>query len=95
MSDNESRNISLKKKIAFAFGEIGDNTAMQTFTFLIFTFYFAIVGVPVLLIGGGFILWSLWNAINDPLIGYLSDRTKTRWGRRFPWMVAATIPFYG
>jgi len=92
MSDNESRNISLKKKIVFAVGEVGDNTAMQTFTFLIFTFYFAIVGVPVLLIGGGFILWSLWNAINDPLIGYLSDRTKTRWGRRFPWMVAATIP---
>ena len=92
MSDNESRNISLKKKIAFAFGEIGDNTAMQTFTFLIFTFYFAIVGVPILLIGGGFILWSLWNGINDPLIGYLSDRTKTKWGRRIPWMAAATIP---
>ena len=92
MSDKDSRNISLKKKIAFAFGEVGDNTAMQTFTFLIFTFYFAIVGVPILLIGGGFILWSLWNSINDPLIGYLSDRTKTKWGRRFPWMVAATIP---
>jgi len=92
MSNNKTQNISLKRKIAFAFGEVGDNTAMQTFTFLIFTFYFAIVGIPVLLISGGFIVWSLWNGINDPLIGYLSDRTKTKWGRRIPWMAAATIP---
>ncbi|MFX1377272.1 MAG: MFS transporter [Promethearchaeota archaeon] len=92
MSDEEIRKVSLKKKIAFAFGEVGDNTAMQTFQFLIFTFYFAIIGVSVVLISTGFILWSIWNSINDPLIGYLSDRTKTKWGRRVPWMVSATIP---
>ena len=89
---DESQKIPLKKKIAFAFGEVGDNTAFQTFSFLIFTFYFAIVGLPVLWITTGFILWSLWNGINDPLIGYLSDRTKSKWGRRIPWMVGATIP---
>jgi len=92
MNERKSEKVPLGKRIAFAMGEVGDNTAMQTFTFLIFTFYYAIVGLDVLWITGGFILWSLWNAINDPLIGYLSDRTKTKWGRRIPWMLGATIP---
>jgi len=92
MNERKSEKVPLGKRIAFAMGEVGDNTAMQTFQFLIFTFYFAIVGLPVVWITGGFILWSLWNAFNDPLIGYLSDRTKTKWGRRIPWMIGATIP---
>ena len=92
MNERKSEKVPLGKRIAFAMGEVGDNTAMQTFSFLIFTFYFAIVGLPVIWITSGFILWSLWNSINDPLIGYLSDRTKTKWGRRIPWMLGATIP---
>lgn len=92
MNETKPKKVPLGKRIAFAFGELGDNTALQTFSFLIFTFYFAIVGLPVLWITGGFILWSVWNSINDPLIGYLSDRTKTKWGRRIPWMLGATIP---
>jgi len=92
MNDEKSQKVPLGNRIAFAFGEVGDNTAFQTFSFLIFTFYFAVVGVPILWITAGFIIWSLWNSINDPLIGYLSDRTKTKWGRRIPWMVGATIP---
>ena len=37
-------------------------------------------------------LIKIWDAINDPLIGWLSDRTKSRWGPRIPWMVAASVP---
>lgn len=33
-----------------------------------------------------------WDAVTDPLVGHLSDRTKSRWGRRKPWMVAASLP---
>jgi len=92
MSEKESSKMSLGTRIAFACGEVGDNVALNTFSFLVFTFYFTVVKIPTPIMTLGFIFWALWNAINDPLIGYLSDRTKSRWGRRIPWMIGATIP---
>jgi len=92
MNENESKRFSLGTRIAFACGEVGDNVALNTFSFLIFTFYFTVVGLPSPVMTIMFIVWALWNAINDPLVGYLSDRTKSRWGRRIPWMIGATIP---
>ena len=84
--------VSSRRRLAFAMGEIGDNVSAQTFSFLLFTFYYTVVRIPVSLISTAFIIWSIWNAINDPLIGLLSDRTKSKHGRRIVWMLAATIP---
>ncbi len=39
-----------------------------------------------------FILWALWNSFNDSLIGFFSDRTHTRWGRRIPWIMISLGP---
>jgi GPH family glycoside/pentoside/hexuronide:cation symporter len=57
------------------------------FTFLVFTFYYTIVELHVDLITIGFIIWAVWNAFNDTLMGHLSDRTHTRWGRRRPYIM--------
>ncbi|MHA1265249.1 MAG: MFS transporter [Candidatus Helarchaeota archaeon] len=80
------------EKFSYSIGQFADTVAYQGFTYLIFTFYFAVVKLPVDWITWGFIFWSIWNALNDPLVGILSDRTKTRWGKRKPWIMFSTIP---
>ena len=92
MSEKGSQKVSGWKRLAFSQAEVGDNVALNIFQFLIFTFYFTVVRLPVLWIVIAFVLWSVWNAVNDPLIGYLSDKTQSKRGRRAPWMMVATIP---
>jgi len=90
MSEKESS--SVKSSIFYAFYQISDVTAYQSFILLIFTFYYTVVGIEVWLITLGYIIWAVWNAFNDPILGFFSDKTHTKFGRRRPWIIAAFIP---
>jgi len=60
-----------------------------------FFFYEVVIGLNAGLIALAMALFGIWDAINDPLIGYLSDkptRLTKRWGRRFPWILIGAFP---
>jgi GPH family glycoside/pentoside/hexuronide:cation symporter len=86
------KNKGLKRAASYSTGQIADQASYQSFTFLVFTFYFAVVQLNITLITIGFIIWALWNSFNDPMLGYLSDRTHTRFGRRMPFIMIAIVP---
>jgi GPH family glycoside/pentoside/hexuronide:cation symporter len=78
-------------KIAYGIGNLGQALFFNSIqTFLIF-FYTDVVRLDTRLVGLAFaISYGVWNAINDPLVGVLSDRTRTRWGRRIPYIAIGT-----
>ncbi|MFX1338839.1 MAG: MFS transporter [Promethearchaeota archaeon] len=86
--------ISSKKRFLFGLSAFPDQLTYQSFTILVFTYYFAVVGIPIFQMWIAFVLWGLWNAINDPLLGSLSDRTKQKgkFGKRRFYMLIAVIP---
>ena len=53
-------------------------------------FYAAEIGLDIAAIGFVFFLARGWDAVIDPLVGNLSDGTRSRWGRRKPWMAIGT-----
>lgn len=67
------------------------------FGFFVFLFYEVTIGLSVSLVALGFIIYAVWNAINDPLIGYLMNRFhmpwEQKWGKRFPWVMIGVIPW--
>jgi GPH family glycoside/pentoside/hexuronide:cation symporter len=64
----------------------------QAFSAYVQFLYIDILGVRAVWIGLVWSLYGIWNAVNDPLTGYWSDRTRTRWGRRVPWMAGSLLP---
>ncbi len=65
---------------------------MALFPVLVFVpkFYSSEMGVPLLVVANIILLVRIFDVVTDPLMGYISDRTDTRWGRRRPWVLAAT-----
>ena len=80
------------QKWSFGMGSYAQWFIQTAFNVWIFSFYFGAIGLPVTYILLAFIIWTFWNAINDPLVGYISDRVRTRIGRRKPFIILGNIP---
>ena len=78
--------------LSYGLGDAGTGLAATQFGFFLFRFFICSAGLPVLIAGSLLMLIKIWDAINDPLIGWLSDRTNSKWGPRIPWMIVAALP---
>jgi GPH family glycoside/pentoside/hexuronide:cation symporter len=83
----------LIKKLAYSIGAVATALSYQAFSTYIIFFYVDVMKLPAFLAGVAMVFYAVWNAVNDPLAGYLSDRTRTRWGRRIPWIAGGAVPF--
>ncbi|MEL6878419.1 MAG: MFS transporter [Pseudomonadota bacterium] len=84
--------LPLKLKLIHGFGAVAFGVKDGGFLFFLLFYYSQVLGMDAGLVGLILLCALLIDAFIDPIIGYLSDRTYTRWGRRLPWLYAAPIP---
>lgn len=83
-----------KTKILYGVADLGISLLTASIQFFLLFYYTDIAGINPGLAGSALLVGKLtWDAINDPVFGYLSDRTRSRWGRRKPYMLFGAIPF--
>lgn len=80
------------KHTTYAMGNFANTIAYQVFGNRIQFFYVDILGLHAATAGVLWTIYGLWNAFNDPLMGQVSDRTRSRFGRRVPYVAFGAIP---
>jgi glycoside/pentoside/hexuronide:cation symporter, GPH family len=85
--------LSRRTKFIYGLGDWGTSAATVARNTFWFVFLTNVVGLGAGLAGTVVLVGRLWDSINDPLIGTLSDRVRTRWGRRRPFLLFGAIPF--
>ncbi|MFO7662949.1 MAG: glycoside-pentoside-hexuronide (GPH):cation symporter [Chloroflexota bacterium] len=85
--------LSTTTKFIYGLGDWGTSAASTTRNIFWFVFLTNVVGLNAGLAGIVVLVGRIWDSVNDPLIGMLSDRLHSRWGRRRPFLLFGSIPF--
>jgi glycoside/pentoside/hexuronide:cation symporter, GPH family len=88
----EQKGLSLATRIGYGVGDIGNAIITVITGFFLYAFLLEVAGLRPAAVGLIFLLTQIWDAIIDPYIGFLSDRTTSRWGRKRVWLLFAALP---
>jgi glycoside/pentoside/hexuronide:cation symporter, GPH family len=86
--------MTFSTKLAYGAGDLGPAITANILAFFLLFFFTSVAGLNAGLAGSILMIGKVWDAINDPIVGILSDRTQSeKWGRRYPWILWGAIPF--
>ena len=93
MSATSVERLSRRTKFLYGIGDTGFSLTSTLIGVYFLLFLTDVVGLRPALAGLAIMIAKQWDWINDPLIGHISDRTRTRWGRRRPFLLFGFVPF--
>jgi len=84
--------LPLSVKLGFGIGDLGGNLFFTAMGFYSLIYLTDTVGLAASLAGIAILIGKFWDAVTDPMMGYISDRTRSRWGRRRPYLLFGALP---
>jgi GPH family glycoside/pentoside/hexuronide:cation symporter len=84
--------VKLSEKIGYGFGDAASSMFWKLFGMYLMFFYTDIFGIPAAVVGTMFLVTRIGDAAFDPLVGIMSDRTNTRWGKFRPYLLWMAFP---
>lgn len=92
MSTNTNK-VSFIEKVGYSAGDAASNLFFQTFIVYLLFFYTDVFGMPAAVAGTMFLVTRIFDAVNDPLMGMIADRTESKYGKFRPYLFWLAIPF--
>ena len=84
--------VCLKEKIGYSLGDAASNLYWKTFEFFLIIFYTDVFGISAAAVGTMLLVTRIADAVADPVMGAIADRTKTRWGHFRPYVLWFALP---
>ena len=85
--------LPIKEKVGYALGDTAANFIFQTMVMFQLAFYTDTFGITAAAAGTLLVVVRFWDAIFDPIMGVVADRTNTKWGKFRPWVLWTAVPF--
>ncbi len=85
--------VTRQEKISYGLGDMASHIGLDNVIIFLTFYYTDVVGLPAAFVGTMFLLARTADAIIDPAMGYMADRTRSRWGKFRPWMLWLALPF--
>lgn len=84
---------TIKEKIGYGFGDMSSSMFWKVFSAYLPMFYANVFGLDLVLVGTLVLVARLWDAVSDPMMGIIADRTSTKWGKYRPYLLWIAAPF--
>ncbi len=90
--EEKTDKLPTRTKVFYGIGDLGNALVNSALQFFLMKFYTDAALVPPVLAGNALLIGKSWDTVNDPLFGWISDRTKSRFGKRRVFMIFGAIP---
>lgn len=88
-----SSKLSIREKVSFGFGDLSHGLAAASIGFWMLKYMTDVAGLGAYSAGLAIMIGRAWDSVTDPLMGWISDHTKSRWGKRRPYLLFGAIPY--